>query len=196
MIKIVIFLAQKIQNVALNLPQFFCTKKCTLYKIPGMSPFFAPLYLMRLLFLICSQDENVQEYKRAKKGPGFPPSFSSQMSLWAAEGKSGVARQRSALTALFTARYECYPNVISRVLGPRTQSRVTGSNPPCLGEKKNSLVLLSCHRSKLSWRKPSWSYSAAAVVATTNIIIFFSVKKRNKSRGLWQWCWSIHSRGI
>ena len=47
---------------------------------------------MRLLFLICSQDENVQEYKRAKKGPGFPPSFSSQMSLWAAEGKSGVAR--------------------------------------------------------------------------------------------------------
>ena len=129
MIKIVIFLAQKIQNVALN----FCTKNvhCTKFQA---CPHFLPLYLMRLLFLICSQDENVQEYKRAKKGPGFPPSFSSQMSLWAAEGKSGVARQRSALTALFTARYECYPNVISRVLGPRTQSRVTGSNPPCLGE--------------------------------------------------------------
>ena len=71
-------------------------------------PHFLPLQLMRLLFLICSQDENVQEYKRAKKGPGFPPSFSSQMSLWAAEGKSGVARcapRAASLTALFSLLY-------------------------------------------------------------------------------------------
>ena len=90
----IFFWRKKSYNVSLNLPQFFCTKNvhCTKFQA---CPHFLPLYLMRLLFLICSQDENVQEYKRAKKSPGFPPSFSSQMSLWAAEGKSGVARRSS-----------------------------------------------------------------------------------------------------
>ena len=36
------FLAQKIQNVALNLPQFICTKNGTLYKIPSMFLIFCP----------------------------------------------------------------------------------------------------------------------------------------------------------
>ena len=120
-------------------------------------PHFLPLQLMRLLFLICSQDENVQEYKRAKKVQDFPLPLAAKCLY--GQQKENLGLRAALLELLRSPRSSlycmCYPNVISRVLGPRTQSRVTGSNPPCLGEKKNSLVLLSCHRSKLSWRKPS-----------------------------------------
>lgn len=58
-------------------------KKCTLYKIPSMSSFFAPSTNETPFPNLQPRSENVQEYKRAKKSPGFPPSSISQMSLWA-----------------------------------------------------------------------------------------------------------------
>ena len=69
----------------------FLYKKCTLYKIPGMSPFFAPLP-NETPFPNLQPRWECPRVQKSKKSPGFPPSFSSQMSLWAAEGKSGVAR--------------------------------------------------------------------------------------------------------
>ena len=73
--------------------------------------------------------------KEQKKVQDFPLPLAAKCLYGQQKENLGLRGAPLTLTALFTARYECYPNVISRVLGPRTQSRVTGSNPPCLGEK-------------------------------------------------------------
>ena len=68
-------------------------KKCTLYKIPSMSSFFAPSTNETPFPNLQPRSENVQEYKRAKKVQDFPL-LASAKCLYGL-GKSGVAARLS-----------------------------------------------------------------------------------------------------